>query len=311
MQKTHKGTLLIVILSAMLIAGLYIGYYFAIPSIVWDKEWRAQSVGPSVENAGVRIEAPNDDAEMRPWNKCGVFGDSFGALTCLFSALAFWGAILTLCMQYNQMKDNSENIAIEHLPIVVQVPKRGTMFFGVTKKGRPVLNLRFEVEECNTSADTALHVAHKVGVVLEKPKTRRWYRRINFMNNLQSNKPVTRKDKIVLFDQNEVDAFLRALISSDEKERPIAECSVAYKNFYNFFAWCKESYRVKLAARDQYVAAIGELLNFFAAGSKVSMPEILKRIGEDNAVELIMANIRDRSCVESIHASKYEEFCKG
>lgn len=70
------------------------------------------------------------------------------------------------------MKDNSENIAIEHLPIVVQVPKRGTMFFGVTKKGRPVLNLRFEVEECNTSADTALHVAHKVGVVLEKPKTR-------------------------------------------------------------------------------------------------------------------------------------------
>lgn len=84
MQKTHKGTLLIVILSAMLIAGLYIGYYFAIPSIVWDKEWRAQSVGPSVENAGVRIEAPNDDAEMRPWNKCGVFGDSFGALTCLF-----------------------------------------------------------------------------------------------------------------------------------------------------------------------------------------------------------------------------------
>ena len=311
MQKNHKGTLLIVILSAVVIAGLYIGYYFAIPSIVWGEGWRTQSDKRSAEEQTARQEIPNDDAEMRPWNKCGVFGDSYGALTCLFSALAFWGAILTLCMQYNQMKDNSENIAIEHLPIVVQIPKRGTVFFGVTKKGDPVLNVRLEVEECNTSTDTALHVAHKVGVVLERPKVRRWNRRINFMNNLQSNKPVSRKDKIVLFDRKEIDAFLRALISNDEKGRPVAECSVAYKNFYNFFAWCKESYRLKLAARDQYAPAIGELLKLFAAGSKVSMPEILSRIGDDNAVELIMANIRDRSCIESVDATKYEEFCKG
>jgi len=39
-----------------------------------------------------------------PWEERGVFGDSYGVLTSLFSALAFFGVLITIYFQYFQLK---------------------------------------------------------------------------------------------------------------------------------------------------------------------------------------------------------------
>ena len=41
-------------------------------------------------------------------NKSGVFGDSYGALTSLFSGLAFSGMLIAILLQRDELKDNRE-----------------------------------------------------------------------------------------------------------------------------------------------------------------------------------------------------------
>src|SRR5437016_4473732 len=53
-------------------------------------------------------------AEVIPqadWEKFGQFGDAFGPLGALFSALAFWGVIVTVLLQLAQMRTQQEEMA--------------------------------------------------------------------------------------------------------------------------------------------------------------------------------------------------------
>lgn len=52
----------------------------------------------------VKVMVPGTEAAKVEWEARGVFGDSFGVLNSLFSALAFCGIVVTLYMQNAQMR---------------------------------------------------------------------------------------------------------------------------------------------------------------------------------------------------------------
>ena len=50
------------------------------------------------------------DFDVKSIEKLGVFGDSFGVLTSLFSGLAFAGMIVTILLQHNELKLQREEL---------------------------------------------------------------------------------------------------------------------------------------------------------------------------------------------------------
>ena len=59
------------------------------------------------------------DYDAAVWTARGAFGDAFGALNSLLSALAFVGVVLSLYLQYRQMKEARETSALSNVPFLV------------------------------------------------------------------------------------------------------------------------------------------------------------------------------------------------
>lgn len=72
-----------------------------------------------------------------PTDKLGVFGDSFGALTALFSGLAFVGLIITIIMQGDELKLQREELRLTRKTLDAQ---RGEM----QKQNKTLIKQRFE-----------------------------------------------------------------------------------------------------------------------------------------------------------------------
>lgn len=278
----------VALISAVVILSIYIGYYFFIPWLVCG---------------GETVSATHS---LSPWDKCGVFGDSYGALTCLFSALAFWGALITLYMQYLQRSDDKHQQALENLPVVVKIPKSGMMTAGLTTSGVPFLNLVFILEECNTSTVTALNLAHKTSLSLAGPSSKVWFRRLNYANNLQNGRPTIRNESFAIFGVEGVSAVLEALLASKPESFPIFTNQVSYRNIFDCYAVSLDMYRIKLKDRMSNIANIRKLV--------VSLTDDAKPKIEDmepiNGVELVLSNIAEKSILEASTKKEYESYCR-
>lgn len=286
MKKGFLSFWLVAIVSAALIVSAYIGYYFFIPEFICGDGAVTSATG------------------LAPWEKCGVFGDSYGALTCLFSALAFWGALMTLWIQYGQRKDDRRQIALEHLPLVVRIPQTGRLTASLTNGKKPVLNLSLVIEECNASEVAALSLAHRSILMLSSSLKRRWSRRVNFANNLQSGRPMMRNETFAIFGKDGVVDVLTALLSENVLTFPILTLGVSYRNIFDSYAKSVDVYRVKLKNRAAYEAGIRRVLAQLASSSDVKNIDF----AAINGADLVLTSLAERAVLKAVTVDEYKQF---
>lgn len=243
------------------------------------------------------------------WEKCGVFGDSFGALTALFSALAFCGALIAIIGQYWQLKRDTEVKAKEHFPLLILTPKEGTISFFVDKKGTPSLNLRVKILEKNASNDIAFQVAHRMQMKIERPKIRKWERPVNLMNHVEGAATIERSDSLFVFGKSMED-FLSALVAKDIEDQPALVFSLSYRNFFGTFGKVDSVYRIVLQESAITRVKIFTLLGLLATNKVKDINDIHGVFVSHKALAFKLKEIPLRSFLGEITENEYEEYIR-
>ena len=298
--------------SFFLILILYGGYIIGLPKWVGG-EVRAIPSSEGLMSSTTNVVKVAADTRLRPWDRCGVFGDSFGALTCFFSAMAFWGMLFTLLYQTRQDSRSVELLANEHLPLLVLKPKGGQLTFGInSKKGTPWMGMVLCADECNLSENAAVRIAHLTVVRLPNCGVK-YERPVNISNFLEGEGTFKRRDNIFVYDVEKIILILHALVESGEGVRPQVRFDRAYRNFLNAYGKASEAYLLKLVNYWSDKHKIMSLIDLFTTVKRIAMEDLLKIFNGQPVIDLKMESIKDNQkfVLECTDKSYYDDFCEG
>lgn len=283
----QTGILILVVL-------LYFAYPFIVPRIV-----------------GRRAKGDQDRQEqgssLAPWDKCGVFGDSYGALTCLFSALTFWGMIFTFMYQRKQNQEAREAIAKEHLPIMLVMPQGGALEFVLgVKCHRVTCKIRLFVNEENTSDVPVFGLMHRANISLPAYDDVKFIYGVDTADYVKPHKGFARKEEIVISNYEHLIAFLKTLIAHEISSRPKVLFARTYSGFLEAFGRIDLSCRMKLRKHKQKKEGIEELIRMLSENVPVTEEKLREVLGGVCIpVELVyLHDMKLRCCTRM----EYEQF---
>lgn len=231
------------------IVGLYGAYWLVIPRC-FDEHPATVSNVPKVEcSAGegaplADVTPTGRTKGLIPWDKSGVFGDSFGALTCLFSALTFWAMLYALMYQRHQTRDAREGIAKEHLPLVLLRITGGVLRFEFSNDERLSAEIEITADEENVSDYAALALRHKGRVELfdghvltEQP--------LNVSDYLKANDTFKRNESFRTLSFSSLEPFLSGITSVDQERRPKVFLDRMYRSFLEAYGYVGQNYLIR------------------------------------------------------------------
>lgn len=291
------------------IAAIFVLYGFAIPICFYVKGIDAKSEN---ESNGVPQSEREDRGRMVknqiPWDKCGTFGDTFGALTCLFSALTCWGMLYTLVYQRKQTEDAHTMIAKEKLPLVLLQAKGGKLLFDWDKSGcRFTAKLEFSTAEENASDFAALAIRHKgrlelpgsVLIATQKVNTSDFLRpkdvfkeRIEYFSPLKSSRLLP---------------FLKAVTARSRNDRPVLELNRVYRNFLEAYAAVDQKYQIK-CANDESLENGRALVELIERGGGITYIALNNLFKGEHVLDLGIDVIHGDGMAKCISKREYDQF---
>lgn len=263
----------------------------------------------------VRVFVGSDKAtsseSQTPWGRCGVFGDSFGALTCFFTALAVFAAYQTFKSQASLTRQNEDLQARTHLPLLLLIPQEGEMTFMVTSQGVLTMNLILRAVEKNVSETTALGIAHKTNVTYGQKTGRQMRRRLNVSEYLIKGDHFNRNDSFFAFGYEPIVDFLECLTATDVKKRPVACFERCYRNFLKAYGRASQLYRVELADYTNELSLVLQMVKHLRANSEVTTADLQKIFPSSPAkIRIRLRALTDSFILECSEESVYRNFCK-
>ena len=281
-------------------------YYITLPHIVWQGD--LPSAETIADHPDILVNQKWRVSKLM-WEKCGVFGDSFGALTAFFSALAFCGALIAIIGQYWQLKRDTEVKAKEHFPLLILTPQEGIISFFVDAKGTPSLNLRVKILEKNASQDMAFQVAHRMQIKVERPKMHKLERPVNMMNHIEGGATIERSDSLFVFGKA-MENLLSALVAKIPDDQPTLDFSLSYRNFFGTFGKVGSVYRIVLHESVVTRVKIFTLLGLLAANKVKDIKDINGVLGGSKVLSFKLKEIPCKSFVGEIAEKEYEEYVR-
>lgn len=298
------------------IIGLYGVYWFVIPRCFDDHPATVSNVPKAECSAGegaplADVTPTGRTKGLIPWDKSGVFGDSFGALTCLFSALTFWAMLYALMYQRRQMKDARDSIAKEHLPLLLIMPESGLIEFRFGEKtGCLILVIRIKVREENSSDNAALDIVHHSQINLPLFKGTAFHRGVDTSNFMRTHKEFTRHEEFTLADKTEILQFLTTLIAYDQKDRPELVLNRVYKCFLEACAEMNQSYRIKLLKHKVDEPKIRDLIQMMNTEEGLNEDKISLLLGGVLTLDLECKPIHEKMIRRSCSCDRYNQFVR-
>ena len=314
MMKNCRRTYIVFGGSFLIVLLIVVAYCNWLPEIVALNDralhaFKTESSEPC-EDGGNHQGAQNQMAHLDMHEKCGLFGDSFGALTSVFSALAFWGALMTLICQFLQQQRDTEVKAKEHFPLIVQVPKDGVMSFYVDARGNVTLFVRIQIDEKNVSEDVALQIAHKMVIFVEGVRGKQWARKVNIFNHLIGSGELNRMDSVTIRDRDDIILFLEALALSPTGKVPKIKFSIGYRNFFNTYGKTEEVYKILLRDSDVKASELYMLIGVLKAGKVKTLDDVKCVLQNKSAVQLKLKTSFSDTVLKEISENEYKEFVK-
>lgn len=314
LMKNSRQTCIAMGSSFLIVLLIVVAYCTWLPRIVALNDralhvFQVESAKPC-EDGSNHQGAQNQMTHLDMHEKCGLFGDSFGALTSVFSALAFWGALMTLLYQFLQQQRDTEIKAKEHFPLIVQVPKECVMSFYVDARGNVTLFVRVQIDENNVSKDVALQIAHKMAVFLEGVRGKQWERKVNIFNHLIGSGELNRTDSVTIRKRDDIILFLESLALSPTGKVPRVKFSIGYRNFFNTYGKTEEVYKILLRDSDVKASELYMLIGVLKAGKVKTLNDIKCVLQSKSTVQLKLKTSFADTVLKEISEAEYREFAK-
>lgn len=288
------------------IIGLY-GLYLLVVPCCFDE----QMANDCTKKSDVVVSSSGRTSGLIPWDKSGVFGDSFGALTCLFSALTFWAMLYALIYQRQQTKDVRDSIAREHLPLILVMPESGSIEFRFGKTTSClILVVRIKVNEENSSDNAALGIVHHSRIELPPFGDIQFTRGVDTSNFMRAHKGFARHEEFTITDGTEISRFLSTLIAHEQKQRPELVLNRVYKCFLEACAEMSQSYRVKLLHHKEDEPKLKALIQLLEAGESITEEDLQTLLGDVLSFELECKPIHERMMRRCCSVKRYNQFIK-
>lgn len=283
---------------------LYVLYWLIIPRFIGGPK----PTTTSIPSEGQHVESP--EAYNYPWGRTGVFGDSFGALTCLFSALSFWGALCTLSYQIKQARESQEAVARQQLPLILFMPGNNSFvrFNFASKKKHLVAEIKIGMNEENTSNNAALGLVHCAKILFPKDVSQAIDRGVDTSDFLMPNKGFRRSEDFMIADNVAIRYLLKSLIEHERDDRPVVKFERGYRSFLNAYGRASSAYHVILAHHKQDKPKIQELIDAIECNNITDMDSIVKILGEAREVELALKPIHEAMDSRCCSREEYESF---
>lgn len=272
------GALMLVLLPALLIAYAYWMYFERLPQKLL---WRDLSIATS-RNENLHEEQKQGDSDaVRQWGLSGVVGDSFGGLTALFSALAFWGVFVTLGLQLLEFRRSAKVIVDEHFPLLVQSFKPGCLSVMANAKGEINACVRLAYSVANASANVALYVKRRQSIVCREGKKNKStigsvVKQLNFH---KGDLTLSFDDTVFIRDTEQLKRILEILSGRSKSTLLTLRSAMVYKSFFGACGKSVGEYRINLLNFQADKVKAQGLLGVVSSGLKTTNAKLVKILG--------------------------------
>ncbi len=287
------------------IIALYVVYWIVIPRYMGDSVKIRDGASDKI------VATESSDDYNYPWGRSGVFGDSFGALTCLFSALSFWGVLCSLFYQRKQAEESEDAIAKRQLPLILVKPKSGKLVLVYnSKRAYPTVSIRLNVEEENPSENVALGLVYLMTALIPSDPTFKLVGGIDTSDFFRCKDKFNRTEELNVTERNQAVCFIRSLLAYNQCDRPQILLDRGYTCFLRAYGLLSQKYRVQLDRYDESADKLREILNKLETNEKIDMLDLVRLFGDDKSLPLKISPLHEHMIRRCCTKDEYDEFVR-